>query len=138
MKNKYRLFHTGIPLIDKQHAQYMNLVDELCERCRQSDAKQKVLDRDLRKVLSYAIEHFDAEESLMRNYKYPGYKKHREKHDEFRNEADRILIIDRKTVAPSNHLSHLTKWLIGWFCEQTLVYDSGLAAFMMKRQKKST
>ena len=35
--------------------------------------------------MTYAFEHFDAEETLMQSVEYPEFESHRAKHDEFRN-----------------------------------------------------
>ena len=133
MKKDHQLFHTGIPLIDDQHAQYLNLVDQVFALIQRSHIEQSTVDASLKRVLTYALEHFDAEEALMISTRYPGYEKHRAKHDEFRAKADQLCAMSKEDIAPDDQLIRLEKWLVIWFCEQTLVYDKGIAAFLKKR-----
>jgi len=135
MKIDRQSFRTGVSLIDNQHEQYVDLVDELFELCQQSDIDQADVDAALRRVLAYALEHFDAEEAPMRSTGYHAYESHRAKHDEFRDEADRLCAMRKEDSAPDDQLIHLTKWLVEWFCEQTLVHDKALAAFLKRRER---
>ena len=133
MKIDRQLFRTGIPVIDKQHEQYLDLVDELFELCEQSHVEQVTVNTALKRALTYAIEHFDSEEALMIDTRYPAYEVHRAKHNEYRNEADRLCGMSNEDIAPDDQLIQLTRWLVEWFCEQTLTYDKGLASFLKKR-----
>jgi len=135
MKIDRQLFYTGIPLIDRQHEQYIALIDEFFELVERSHVKQPAVDASLNKVLAYALEHFDSEEALMISSRYEGYEGHRNKHDEFRNEADRLSAMNKENIDPDDQLIHLTKWLLEWFYDQVLVHDRALAAFL-KRQRQ--
>jgi len=126
-------FLTGIPLIDTQHEQYLDLVDRLFELCNRPQVEQATVDESLKKVLAYALEHFDAEEALMVSVQYQGYERHRAKHGEFRDMTDQLSAMSKEGVAPSDQLIQLTKWLVEWFYDQTLVHDRALAAFLKKR-----
>ncbi len=138
MQIDHELFLTGNPLIDRQHEQYLRLVDELLNLLEQEVVEQEVVDECLTGVLAYAVEHFDAEESLMVSSGYCGFESHRAKHDEFRDEADRLFAMSKEGIAPDDQIIHLTKWLLQWFLAQTLVHDKGLATFVKNRAQKST
>lgn len=133
MKIDHQLFRTGIPLIDSQHEQYLDLVDQLFEAIEKPSVDQAVVDNGLGKAIAYALEHFDAEEALMRSSGYPGYEKHCCKHDEFRDMTDRLLAMRNDNVPPADQLLRLTKWLVEWFYEQTRVHDKAVAFFLKKQ-----
>jgi hemerythrin len=130
------LFRTGIPLIDHQHDQYLDLVDELFVLCLRPKARSSSVQAGLKRTLAYALDHFDAEEALMRSVAFRGYEKHRLKHDEFRDESDRLLVMCKQDLSPELQLTRLTRWLVEWFCEQTQVYDRALAAYLKKRKSR--
>ena len=124
-------FHTGIPLIDRQHDEYLANVDALFQLCEGSHVEQSTIDEALKKALFYAIEHFDAEESLMLSVKYPAYEAHRVKHDEYRNRVDELCATTNENAGtPEERLRQLTKWLLEWFLEQTLIFDRKLAYYL--------
>ncbi len=136
MKIDRHLFRTGVPVIDNQHEQYLNLVEQLFVVNSQAHSDDETFKAALRSVLAYSIEHFDAEEALMRSLNYPGYEAHVRKHDEFRLETDRWCEPEQQLSAPDLRLIELNKWLLVWFCEQTQVYDKGLAVFLSRRNEK--
>ena len=137
MEIERQLFRTGIPLIDNQHEEYLDLVDDLFKLCERTDVEQAIVDASLRKALAFAVEHFDAEESLMLSIGYDDYEVHRAKHDEFRDQVDRLCAMSSEAISPEDQLIHLTEWLLEWFCDQTLVHDRRLAGYLKKRGHKS-
>ena len=116
-------FYTGIPLIDNQHDAYLDLVDTLFSLCGKPNVDKVTIDDSVAKVFAYAIEHFDAEEALMRSVRYPGLEAHRAKHDEFRKEVDKLSESGYSEMGLDRQLIYLTKWLLEWFCDQTQTAD---------------
>ena len=133
MNINHESYYTGIPLIDNQHEQYLRLVEDLFAACKRSDFDQKIVDGGLTIAFAYAIEHFDAEEALMLSAGYSGYETHQKKHNEFRDEADRVSAMSKEGIDPEDQLIHMTKWLLEWFLEQTLLHDKALAAFLQRK-----
>jgi len=66
MQLDHTLLLTGIPLIDHQHAAYARLVDAALARCAEPVLDRAALVEEVNQTLSYALEHFDSEELLMR------------------------------------------------------------------------
>jgi len=128
------LFRIGVPLIDRQHEQYLEWLDQLFTLTEQPSVSRAAVNEAVAGAVAYAIEHFDAEEALMRSVAYPGYEGHVRKHDEFRSETDRLCADDPKAVSPEERLFYLTKWLVNWFCDQTQVYDKALAVFLERQR----
>jgi hemerythrin len=132
------LFRIGVPLIDRQHEQYLEWVDRLFSLTEQPSVSRTAFDEAVADAVAYAIEHFDAEEALMRSVAYPGYEAHVRKHDEFRDETDRLCSGDPIPSSPEERLFYLTRWLVRWFCEQTQVYDKALAVFLARQHAPLT
>ena len=124
-------YMTGIPLIDKQHKQYIVLVNELVVNNRKGDISKAKFINYVNEIVAYALEHFDAEEFLMRSAEYPLYEEHLAKHDAFRNKTDEFLEeIDRKQIDVNKYVKILCTWLIDWFKTQVLDDDIKLAKFI--------
>jgi len=137
MNIDHQSYYTGISLIDNQHEHYLCLVDDMFALCEEPKVEQAAVEDGLTRVLAYAIEHFDAEEALMLSTQYPGYETHRMKHNEFRDEADRLHDICKKDIDPEDLVIRLTKWLVEWIYEQVLTHDKALAAFLKKQRQES-
>ena len=132
MKIDRQLLITGIPLIDRQHDEYADLVDRLFEVAMRGNVARETLFRERSAVIKYAIEHFDAEEQLMRAEKYPAYEKHRAKHGIFRDWTDTLSADFEGEVDLDDYTLSLSRWLIEWFCDQVQTDDLKMAAFLKR------
>ena len=122
---------TGIPLIDKQHKQFLALVNKLVDSSHKGDMTKAEFCDCVNQVVTYAFEHFDAEEFLMRSANYPLYEEHLAKHDVFRDQMDELLEeIDSKEIDINHYVKVLCKWLVDWFKMQVLYDDMKLARFI--------
>ncbi len=73
---------TGIDEIDHQHEEISVLLNQLHEARRVSGPRQK--QREIFDALINAVvEHFKAEESMMREHRYEELDSHKQQHDEF-------------------------------------------------------
>ena len=133
MKIDKEAIRTGVPLIDTQHEHYIDLVEELFGLCEQEAVEQSAVSEGLERVFVYAVEHFDAEESLMVSFNYPDYENHKAQHDEFKGQIDRLMAVNEDASRSDDLVIQLTKWLIEWFYSQTLVHDKKLAEFIKDR-----
>lgn len=136
MKIDRQLFRTGIPVIDNQHEAYLDLLDELFAASNEPHVNRHKVDQALKRAFAYGIEHFDAEEMLMQSVNYPALNAHRAKHNEYREEVER-LVASSEMLSAEALLKEVNTWMLQWFCEQTQVYDRGLANFLKSRNKIS-
>jgi hemerythrin len=134
MKIDRQLFRTGIPIIDNQHEAYLDLLDDLFAAGQEALVNRTKVENAIKKAFAYGIEHFDAEEMLMQSLNYPGFQAHRRKHDEYRDEVERIAF-SSQFMSDDDLLNKVNTWMLQWFCEQTQVYDKALAEFMKRRAK---
>jgi len=130
LKMDRQLLITGIPLIDRQHEEYANLVDRLFEHALQGGVTRAILAADVGAVTKYAMEHFDAEELIMRDHRYPAYEEHRAKHNIFRDRSDTFVTDLYDEPEMDEFTVRLSRWLIEWFCDQVQTDDRKLAAFL--------
>lgn len=105
-------YKTGHVIVDTQHQELFRMVNELHAAIMEERGKEIVMPT-LEKLTGYAIQHFRAEENLMRQAHYPEMDAHRQKHEglakEVRNlmgkyKSGRVVL----TITLSNFLA---KWL---------------------------
>jgi len=129
---------TGIPLIDQQHADYMDLVEWFFQLSFQN-ADFKKLQKALNEVTVYTVDHFDAEEYLMRSSNYPYYAEHCAKHDLFREKVNDFTNELEEDAGSETYLTRIANWLVDWFIGQVQVDDMKLAIFLkgyeMRKEK---
>ena len=125
---------TGIPLIDNQHEAYADLVDTFFAMAMRGNVPKSTLSHEIGKILNYALEHFDAEEHIMLQQKYPAYAEHRAKHTIFRDRSDTLIADSERAYDLDAYTMTLSKWLIEWFCDQVQNDDRKLAAFLSSKQ----
>jgi len=73
---------TGHADIDGQHKELFSRFNKLLQACHEGKGHEEV-GRLLIFLGEYVRTHFDAEERLQREHRYPGYAAHRREHDEF-------------------------------------------------------
>jgi hemerythrin len=79
-------FSVGVKTLDDQHRNIIESLNELHAAAMKGQMKE-VAGSLLAKLISYAREHFSAEERLMESAKFPGLAEHRAKHQELAGKA---------------------------------------------------
>jgi hemerythrin len=125
-------FKTGIPIIDRQHEAYLDLVDEVFRLCQQETVDRTTLGKEVNGALTYALEHFDTEEHLMRSVHYPRYVEHVAKHDTFRGQVDKFIAELQAETTIDGYMLRMTKWLVEWLSSHVQADDVQLATFLRK------
>ena len=78
---------TGNEMIDSQHKELIEKINAVMESCEQSNDKSVAV-RTLDYLEDYTNYHFSAEEQLQREIDYPGFQKHKEQHEIFKQEEE--------------------------------------------------
>jgi hemerythrin len=73
---------TGHSVIDSQHKELINAINNLLTACQQGQAADKV-DATLTFLVSYTKRHFSEEEALQKKSNYPDYSNHKILHESF-------------------------------------------------------
>lgn len=108
----------GVERIDAQHKVLVNTLNEASARLA-VNLTREALEQITRDLLSYAIYHFETEESLMREYDYAGQseadaEQHRQEHRNFSQQVVTLRegLRDGRLVSREELLSFLNNWLI--------------------------
>lgn len=124
---------TGIERIDEQHKVLVNTLNEANVRLS-ACVTRDLLEQITRDLLSYALYHFETEESLMREYGYPELadtdaEQHLLEHRSFskRVVALRDGLRDGELVTREELLSFLNNWLVN----HILHTDKRLGSFLI-------
>jgi hemerythrin len=73
-------YATGIPLIDEQHKELINLTNKLFEACLDGEQTELVFKDTVRGVADYINYHFSAEEQMLEKINYPELAEHKKQH----------------------------------------------------------
>ena len=73
-------YSVKIGIVDMQHKNLVNLVNELHESMRAGHAREK-LGQILASLIKYTQSHFATEEKLMQSHGYPEFSQHKAEHD---------------------------------------------------------
>jgi hemerythrin len=123
-------FSVNIAVLDQQHQQLIETVNELDQALRKGEGKA-ALDPVLDKLVEYAVVHFAAEESLMEQHNFPGLFTHRTQHEEFRKRLAEYLEA-HKAGKPGVPVS-LLFFMEGWLKEHLQKTDKLYSAFLNAR-----
>lgn len=102
----------GIPQVDTQHRRLFEQVARLDEDLLAGD--RLAVGGALAFLREYALEHFEAEERLMREIAFPEYGEHKAKHDAF---VERVLALGQQLEehgADTLLQLRLQNWIAGW------------------------
>lgn len=77
-------FSVGIKLIDDQHKELLNLVNDLFNHVSGNEASERAyFQKVIQIAVNYVKVHFATEEKIMLATKFPGYQEHKKAHDTF-------------------------------------------------------
>ncbi|MEA5058881.1 MAG: hemerythrin family protein [Candidatus Pelethousia sp.] len=124
---------TGNALIDSQHHQLINAINELLAACAEGRGRNQLADSA--KFLSdYTAKHFGDEEKLQLQYKYPDMLNHKRYHEAFKKTvADISKRLDQE--GPSIILvGQMNTALAGWLINHIKREDVKVAAHIRSQQ----
>lgn len=117
--------------IDGQHQEMFRRADGLVEALRRADHVEAVRHFDF--LGSYAAEHFDAEERLMREVGFPGYAVHKLAHDRFVRDYHALRALYEKAGPVSAVTVKAGTWLSDWLARHIAGTDQHLARHIRRR-----
>ncbi|MDR1216213.1 MAG: bacteriohemerythrin [Treponema sp.] len=108
-------YSVGIPAIDRQHQELLNLTNELYNACQLGD---KAAREHFRSVIHRAVEyvkfHFSAEEQIMERIKYPEIVEHKKQHESFvKTVLENVGEFENgKLFVPNTFVRFLKDWIL--------------------------
>ncbi|MBF0276342.1 MAG: bacteriohemerythrin [SAR324 cluster bacterium] len=124
---------TEVDLIDQQHRELFNRLNQLLDAIRQ-DLGKRIIVEVIRFLEAYTTTHFHAEEELMQESDYPFYKQHKACHTQFVNELNLLKEKKYDHKVESLHLVlRIRDGLVNWFTHHILQEDQKLASFLKNK-----
>ncbi|MEW7986893.1 MAG: bacteriohemerythrin [Candidatus Thiodiazotropha sp.] len=127
---------TGVEVIDTQHQNLLNMVNDAYNSITETTSPM-TFQRITKELLSYAIYHFQTEESLMREYDYFGERsddaaQHIKEHRDF---SAKIVAV-RKTFnsGDRDQIIPVLEFLQTWITNHTQKVDMKLGAFIQAKE----
>lgn len=104
---------SGIPMIDEQHRNIVNLINDLCV-CVQTNAHRSGVLESLDRIIADTRHHFETEELLFREYRYPEETSHSALHRSLEAQitAVRETLADRHGPLSDIFLVFLQDWFV--------------------------
>jgi hemerythrin len=125
----------GIPLIDDQHKELVNLTNNLYAGCLAGDeAARGYFMETIHSVVDYVKYHFSAEERILENVRYPGLVEHKRAHEGFVKQ----LFDDVKSFEGGKKFvpNVFVRFLRDWILTHIAVEDKKYAEYIMSLKKK--
>jgi hemerythrin-like metal-binding protein len=119
-----REFETGIPDVDHEHRELVDLINELHERLG-DDAAQDEVARFLGEVFARISAHFALEETIMRKHRYDEYQDHKGDHERLLDEL-RDIMDAHDAGAYLDYREALSRAVHDWFVNHFKTRDARL------------
>lgn len=124
------VYETGVVALDNEHRGLVAEINRLYEAVRDHRADD-VLDDILAMLEQYTVEHFEHEEKLMAEFKFPGLEEHQQAHRELIESVE-----DMKTRAATDSqelAKEMLKFLRNWVLEHIVEMDKQYGPFLESR-----
>jgi hemerythrin len=121
----------GVKLIDDQHMQLVNLVNEMYNHATGNQVQERdYFDRVIHETVKYVKVHFATEEKIMTATKFSGYADHKKEHDSFVQAVAQNIkdYQDGKRLT----LTTFTKYLKDWILSHIAVMDKQYFEYFKK------
>jgi len=133
-------YEIGVKLIDNDHRELFDVVNDLYAAI-QNTLTPELLREITDRLARYANEHFEREEHLMAEYRYPKLAEHRRKHYEFIRVVYAVRKIEvecPERLDPRRLLGYLEVWLNRHILEDDKAYIPAIRGGYGRRQSDIT
>ncbi len=122
----------GVAEIDKQHQRLFVLANEVAVTLKRGFDKEAV-QKDLRILCDYAVEHFSDEEALMDMDAYPEYDLHLSEHMQCTTKA--LDFLEAFSADRDVDMNEFLQFVTFWIRDHILNMDMTLAKFLRSKQQ---
>jgi len=119
----------GVPLIDSEHKELCDRIDQLFAACSQGKGKEEIY-KTLEFLEGYTIKHFSDEERLQRSSSYPKCKEHKELHEFFKKKIADLKVDISTNGASIAVVSKTNYFLMDWLLNHIQKYDTELSTYL--------
>jgi hemerythrin len=127
-------YSVGIPLIDEQHKELINLTNKLYASCIAGREYSKVsFMQTIHSAVDYIGYHFSTEEKVMERINYPDFSAHKKEHTDFVREVLGQVedFKSGRNFAPNAFVHYLKDWVL----THIAVCDKKLGDYLIKLKK---
>ena len=121
-----------LPEIDAEHRCLFQIAGEL-EKALQGRTTPEKFRAMLRNLLAHTEEHFQHEERLMREVRYPSIEWHRRQHDHARKQTK--TMVRRIARGDNDAPSLLLEFLAGWLQDHMSLTDRMMASYLRNYER---
>jgi len=98
---------------DEAHKKLINMIGQLNTAFTRGDGEKEII-AILSGLATYTVEHFAAEERLMREHNYPDFQRHHQIHETFVNKVKQTITeFENHQVSAASIMDLLSEWLMG-------------------------
>jgi hemerythrin len=125
-------FETGIGIIDSQHQVLFDAVNSLADSFRAGTSRDQAKE-SLAFLLKYAVEHFETEESFMRDMGYPALASHMAEHAKLIGKTRNLLA---RLAGGEPMTMEVTLFLADWLTQHIHEVDMMYVNFVKDRNRQ--
>ena len=124
---------TGNAMIDQQHKQLIQCINDLLDACSQGKGRDKIIET-MEFLQSYTKKHVADEEALQRRSGYPDFTNHKRYHETFKKTVNDI-IGEMKVSGPTVALvAKVNTSIASWFVNHIKTQDTKVAKHVQSTQ----
>ena len=122
---------TGNELIDTQHKELISRISRFVASCEAGEQNKVQAIKMLDYMMDYTEFHFAEEEKLQESVGYPELAKHREKHEEFKNNLKELEAFLDEAEGPTDaFVEQVKKNVVDWLFNHIKAFDRSVAEFI--------
>ncbi|MBF0319444.1 MAG: hemerythrin family protein [Nitrospirae bacterium] len=129
---------TGVDKIDDQHKEIIARINTLINMDMENMDSEE-MEHELQKVLrflgGYVIDHFNAEEEIMTRYHYPEYDEHKKEHLTFLKNFATLKRMFEKEGTTSLMITATQNQAVDWLVKHIKNIDQKMAAFLKSKMQ---
>jgi len=132
-KDNYEL---GVPHIDAQHKELFKRVESFLQVLRSKDKwedKIPKINETLEFMKRYVVEHFRDEEEYQLSIDYPGYKFHKQLHDDMVNYVTEVSKRYKQSNNDEQLMQEFGGRLLAWLINHVAAEDQRIADYAIKK-----
>ncbi len=126
----------GVDSIDAQHKELFKRTNDLLEACMRGEGTDTVV-TTIGFLTQYVIEHFNAEEEVMRRAKFSGYAEHARLHREFRKTVEAFADEVVRKGAGTDTVVKVNRLIVGWLNNHIRRADKAMTAAIRKESPEA-
>lgn len=124
----------GIGNIDNKHKELFNLINKLVNVMKEKESKHAIL-RVFNTFEQYVITHFNEEEAIQKQNKYPGYVIQHNEHEEFKSQLKELKDVIENTEVSILFVIQMQQNMFTWFRKHIMNLDRKFGTFLIKERR---